>query len=222
VIAGLAIAILLVVVFPNLRNVPLYLAAVILTPLLVGLGVGLAGSGLWRSLPRAATLGVSTALVAAFALDAVFFASPLFFTGPTAADSAPDFAHPTVSSAPLQATPSMTASSLPARSGTFDARPGVDTVAGTAVLGTTTDARTVLRLQQLNAANGPDLYVYLTTVSSPHTRSQVEGGYQVGRLKATQGDSNYVLPDDIDASKYLAVVIYCRSFSAIFGYANLS
>jgi hypothetical protein len=50
----------------------------------------------------------------------------------------------------------------------------------------------------------------------------VESGYQVGRLKATRGDSNYVLPDDVDASKYLAVVIYCRAFSAIFGYANLS
>jgi hypothetical protein len=222
VIAGLAIAIVLVAIFPNLRTAPAYLAVVILTPLLAALGIGLIGSGLWRSWPRAATLGASIALVTAFALDAVFFAAPLFFTGPTAADSAPSFTQPAASSAPLQATPSVTTLSLPTRSGAFDARPGVETVAGTAVLGTTTDGETVLRLQQLKAANGPDLYVYLTTVAGPHTRGQVESGYQVGRLKATRGDSNYVLPDDVDASKYLAVVIYCRSFSAIFGYANLS
>lgn len=222
VIAGLAIAIILVAVFPNLRSVPAYLAVVILTPLLAGLCIGLIGSGLWRSWPRAATLVVSVALVVAFALDAIFFAAPLFFTGATATDSAPSFANPTASSVPLQATPSVTAPSLTTRSGTFDARPGVDTVAGAAVLGTTTDGKTVLRLQQLNSANGPDLYVYLTTVASPYTRTQVESGYQVGRLKATRGDSNYVLPDGIDAGKYQAVVVYCRSFSVIFGYANLS
>lgn len=221
-LAGLGVAIALALMFPNLRNAPAYLVAVLLTPLLAGLCVGLIGSGLWRSWPRSATLGVGVALVAVLALDALFFAAPLFTTGPTAADTTPIFVTPTASTAQPHVTPSVTTSTLATRSGTFDARPGVDTVAGMAVLGATADGKTVLRLQQLDSANGPDLYVYLTKVTSPHTRSQVEGGYQVGKLKATQGDSNYELPDNVDASKYQAVVVYCRSFSAIFGYANLS
>lgn len=220
--AGLVVAAILALMFPNLRNAPAYLTVVILTPLLSGLCVGLVGSGLWRSWPRATTLGLSAALVVTFALDAIFFAAPLFTTGSTAADTAPNFVTPTTSSAQPQATPSVTAPSLATRSGTFDARPGVDTVAGAAMLGVTADGKTVLRLQQLNSANGPDLYVYLTKVANPHTRSQVEGGYQVGKLKATQGDSNYQLPDNLDMSQYQAVVVYCRSFSAIFGYANLT
>lgn len=222
IIVGIAVAATLAVAFPNLREVPAYFAVVILTPLLVGVCVGLPASGPWQSWPRAATLGLSIVLVAVFALDAIFFAAPLFTTGSTGTDSAPSFANPTASSVPPLATPSVTAPSLATRSGTFDARAGADTVTGAAVLGKTTNGKTVLRLQQLESANGPDLYVYLTTVASPHTRSQVEGGYQVGKLKATRGDSNYVLPDNVDASKYLAVVVYCRSFSAIFGYANLA
>lgn len=222
ILIGAAVAATLLVVFPNLRDVPAYFAAVALTPLLAGLCIGLLGSGLWRSLPRAAILGASAALLTVLALDAVFFAAPLFVTGSTGADSAPAFASPTASSVQAQATPRATVASPVTRSGMFGARPGVETVAGIAVLGTTTDGKTVLRLQQIKSANGPDLYVYLTKVSSPKTRSDVEGGYQVGKLKATRGDSNYELPDSVDASQYKAVVVYCRSFSAIFGYANLA
>lgn len=222
ILIGAAVAAILLLVFPNLRDVPAYFVAVVLTPLLAGLCIGLLVSGLWRAFPRAATRGASAALLAVLALDTIFFASPLFISGTTGTDSAPAFANPTASSAPAQATPSATLASPVTRSGMFDARPGVETVAGTAVLGTTTDGKTVLRLQQLKSANGPDLYVYLTKVSSPRTRSDVEGGYQVGKLKATRGDSNYELPDNVDASQYQAVVVYCRSFSAIFGYANLS
>jgi hypothetical protein len=41
-------------------------------------------------------------------------------------------------------------------------------------------------------------------------------------LKATHGNSNYALPDSLDLGTYRSVVVYCRSFSVIFGYANLS
>lgn len=47
-------------------------------------------------------------------------------------------------------------------------------------------------------------------------------GLEVSTLKATSGDQNYTLPAGTDPAKYKAVVIYCKSFSVIFGYANLT
>ncbi len=85
----------------------------------------------------------------------------------------------------------------------------------------TSDNQLVLRFEQLQAANGPDLHVYLSRVASPSTTEQVMDGLEVGRLKATTGSSNYALPAGTDPSQFKSVVIYCKSFSTIFGYANL-
>ena len=80
----------------------------------------------------------------------------------------------------------------------------------------------MLRLEQLNATHGPDLYVYLSAVASPSTRDQVMSGLEVGKLKATSGDLNYFPSASLDIAKYKSVVIYCKSFSVIFGFANLA
>ena len=47
-------------------------------------------------------------------------------------------------------------------------------------------------------------------------------GVETGKLKATTGASNYELAATTDITKYKSVVIYCKSFSVVFGYANLS
>jgi len=80
----------------------------------------------------------------------------------------------------------------------------------------------VLRLEQLQATPGPDLFVYLSPVTSPTTADQVMCGLEVGKLKATAGETTYTLPAGLNLGQFKAVVIYCKSFGVIFGYANLA
>lgn len=222
---GAVVALALVVFLPNLRSAPGYLALTVLTPLLIGASVGLTRSGLRSRVPGALRIGLRAALLVVVLLDLLAFVLPFFTSGGTAHDRAPTFAatapvataaQPTTAAAEPTATP---AASL--RSGTFDNRGGADSVAGTARLGVTSDGQRVLRLEGLQATNGPDLYVYLTTVASPATNAQVVSGFEVSKLKATSGDQNYTLPATLDLARYSAVVIYCKSFSTVFGYANL-
>ena len=98
----------------------------------------------------------------------------------------------------------------------------MDTVAGNVTLGKTSDGKVILRFENLNSANGPDLHVYLSKQASPATTQQVMDGVEVGKLKATTGASNYELTATTDITQYKSVVIYCKSFSVVFGYANLS
>ena len=50
-------------------------------------------------------------------------------------------------------------------------RAGVDIVAGNATLGKTIDGKVILRFENLNSANGPDLHVYLSKQASPSRQS---------------------------------------------------
>jgi len=98
---------------------------------------------------------------------------------------------------------------------------GAEPVAGKATLGKTSEGKLVLRFENLKSAPGPDLFVYLTKAESPSTNDQIKMGLEVGKLKATQGSLNYELDSSLDLSQYKAVVVYCKSFSVVFGYANL-
>ncbi len=99
---------------------------------------------------------------------------------------------------------------------------GAEPVAGKAILGATPDGKLILRLENLKSAPGPDLYVYLVKEGSPTKDTQIKAGLEIGKLKATSGNLNYELDSKLDISQYKSVVVYCKSFSAIFGYANLT
>jgi hypothetical protein len=225
ILAGsLAVIVGLLVVFPNLRGNPGLLALAVLTPLLVGASQALSRSGLRALTPRAVTLPLRAALALVVLLDAVFLILPNF-THTYANDTAPTFVARTPqpsATVPAAVTASPTAAPPALRSGQFDHRQGGDTAAGEALLGTTADGSLVLRLQSFDATNGPDLYVYLSRVASPSTADQVMNGLQVAALKASSGNQNYTLPAGTDLTQFKSVVIYCKSFSVIFGYANLS
>ncbi len=123
---------------------------------------------------------------------------------------------------PVLVKPSATAISKPAvLSGNFNNQ-GAEPVAGRAILGQTADGKNVLRLENLKSANGPDLYVYLTRTGSPAKDSDIKAGLELGKLRATQGNLNYELAGSLDLTQFKSVVVYCKSFSTIFGYANLS
>jgi hypothetical protein len=205
--------------FPNLLTNPANLALTALTPIVVGLALGMQFSGLARHLSGLTVYGVRAAAVALVALDLIVYAGPLFISGSVGHDTAPAFVS-TATTAPVSgamATPAATT-----LTGAFDHRAGVDTVAGNATLGKTSDGKVILRFENLNAANGPDLHVYLSKQASPATTQQVMDGLEVGKLKATTGTSNYELAATTNITQYKSVVIYCKSFSVVFGFANLT
>lgn len=87
-------------------------------------------------------------------------------------------------------------------------------VAGTALL-IRSDDETILRFEDLETINGPDLRIYLST--GPHNDDFVD----VGPLRATHGNVNYALPPNTDTGKYRYALIWCRAFGVLFSYAAL-
>lgn len=107
--------------------------------------------------------------------------------------------------------------------GNFDRKDDVHYASGQAIIARQQDDSTIVRLQDLAAANGPDLFVYVTEHPGPKTSDDLhQGGHNLGTLKATNGSFNYTLDPSTDASKVKSVVIYCRAFSVIFSTAILN
>ena len=100
--------------------------------------------------------------------------------------------------------------------GTFvGAGDGFHNAEGVAKLIQVGDGTNILRLENLKATNGPDLYVYL---SRDKTASDF---VSLGRLKGNMGNQNYEIPNGTDLTKYNNVLIWCRAFSVLFGSAQL-
>lgn len=97
-----------------------------------------------------------------------------------------------------------------------DAGDGFHKVEGVAKVVNLADGKTFLRLENLKATNGPDLYVYLSTDKG------VSDFVNLGRLKGNIGNQNYEIPAGTDPAKYDTVLIWCKAFSTLFGSAKLS
>ena len=111
---------------------------------------------------------------------------------------------------------SMTNNTSPLMGNFAGAGDGFHNVEGVAKVLTLSDGKTFLRLENLKATNGPDLYVYLST--GKDTSDIVN----LGRLKGNIGNQNYEIPTGTDLSKYNSVLIWCKAFSTLFGSAKLS
>lgn len=77
----------------------------------------------------------------------------------------------------------------------------------------------VLRLEDLNVTNGPDLHGLLMV--DPEGGDKSQGYLDLGKLKGNIGNQNYPIPDDADVSRYHAVMIYCQPFHVVFSTAPL-
>jgi hypothetical protein len=81
----------------------------------------------------------------------------------------------------------------------------------------------VLRFEDFEVTNGPDLHVILTKNPNPRTQADVGDDYiDLGSLKGNIGSQNYEVPAGIDLSAYQGVVIYCVPFHVVFATAPLS
>jgi len=83
------------------------------------------------------------------------------------------------------------------------------------------DGSYLLRFEDFEVTNGPDLRVYLVETENP-TKDQVKEGLELAKLKGNKGSQNYELPVGVDPTSYKSVVIYCKPFSVIFSTAGLS
>lgn len=88
------------------------------------------------------------------------------------------------------------------------------------------DGRRVLRIEDLDTSNGPDLQVWLT--DAPVLEGVAgwgvfdDGAYvSLGALKGNKGSQNYEVPASADLAKLKSVSIWCRRFSVSFGAAEL-
>jgi len=78
------------------------------------------------------------------------------------------------------------------------------------------DGGNVLRLENFQSTNGPDLFVYLATDDN------ASEFVNLGELKANKGNQNYDIPEGTDLEKYNKVLIWCKAFSVLFGSAELT
>lgn len=76
------------------------------------------------------------------------------------------------------------------------------------------DGTPVLRFEEFDVTNGPDLRVDLVLADGAMV--------DLGALKGNVGDQNYDIPSDVDLGEVESVLIYCRAFSVPFAEASLS
>lgn len=73
----------------------------------------------------------------------------------------------------------------------------------------------VLRFENFSTLNGPDLRIYLSADLA------ATDFVDLGPIKATKGNINYEIPSTVDLTKYNKILVWCRQFSVLFGYAEL-
>jgi len=84
------------------------------------------------------------------------------------------------------------------------------------------DGQRIVRLEDLETDNGPDLFVYLTTNPADGDEGAFDDDYvNLGRLKGNIGNQNYDLPEGTDLSRFASLVIWCDRFDSAFGAAEL-
>ncbi len=93
---------------------------------------------------------------------------------------------------------------------------------GRATLYRSPSGQSILRFTGFNVTPGPDLKVWLVArpaVASSSDVSEAET-LDLGVLKGTIGDQNYVVPSDLDLDRYRTVVVWCEAFGVLFAAAS--
>ena len=77
-----------------------------------------------------------------------------------------------------------------------------------------------VRFEDVAITNAPDVHVYLSRETGGKW-SEATSLY-LGALKATNGSFNYDVPPGAEVSSYKSVVVWCRAFSVLITWADLS
>jgi electron transfer DM13 len=93
---------------------------------------------------------------------------------------------------------------------------------GTVLVVDQPDGSRILRFEDLDTSNGPDLRVYLSKVPAGDDAAAFDDEViDLGALKGNQGDQNYEIPESIDEAAYRCAVVWCRRFTVGFAAAPL-
>lgn len=84
------------------------------------------------------------------------------------------------------------------------------------------DGSSLIRFEDLDVENGPDLRIYLSTAPADGPPDALDDDFiDLGELKGNQGNQNYAIPAGTDLSRYQSVSIWCRRFSVGFAVAPI-
>jgi hypothetical protein len=86
------------------------------------------------------------------------------------------------------------------------------------------DGSYILRLEDLDVTNGPDLRVMLSDHPDPLTKESFQNSnyVELDKLKGNIGNQNYPIPANLDPVSFTSVVIYCKPFHVLFSVAPLN
>ena len=93
---------------------------------------------------------------------------------------------------------------------------------GMAMLFKQPDGSMMLRLNDFYVEPGPDMYVFVAKAADIHQPSDLQAGYlELSKLKGSEGNQNYPLPDDFDPALYNNVVIWCEKYQVLMAVAPI-
>jgi hypothetical protein len=78
------------------------------------------------------------------------------------------------------------------------------------------DGKRYIRYENFKTINGPDIYVYLAK------DLEAKGFVSLGKVKGTEGNINYEIPQNINIQEYKYVMTWCKQFGVLFNYADIT
>ena len=78
------------------------------------------------------------------------------------------------------------------------------------------DGKNFVRYENFKTINGPDIYVYLAK------DLDAKEFINLGAVRATEGNINYEIPSGVNVADYTYVLTWCKTFSVLFNYAEIS
>lgn len=144
---------------------------------------------------------------------------------------------PTISGGPKQPARSTTPAPTPAPTPTPAPQPKVlltgklitheHKTSGTVTVLALPDGSRILRIENLDTSDGPDLKVWLSDAQVTPGRAGWhvfdDGKYRnLGSLKGNHGNQNYAIPHDVTLDSFRSVAIWCDRFNVSFGAATLA
>lgn len=154
--------------------------------------------------------------------------APADATGTTAGTEAAPTTAPGTTEAPAATAATTTATTQPAGPvllyrGVFVDGDSFHTGSGDVLLYRLEDDSLLLRLEDIEVKNGPDLNVIVTPSPTVTGRDdvRVEGHLDLGDLKGNIGSQNYELPADYTPPDEFSVVVFCVPFQVVFASAEM-
>jgi hypothetical protein len=172
-------------------------------------------------------MGVLTVTVAAAAFGMYWFQPWKLWQDETVQEALPEAASPPPSAAAPSGEASAAAPAGPVTLASGELTSHEHATRGTVKLVRLADGSHVVRVENLDTSNGPDLHVWLTDApvipgkAGWHVFDDGEHT-SLGRLKGNRGSQNYALPAGLDPSRYTSVSIWCDRFDVSFGAAELA